>query len=494
MFEFCLLSGRHVLCLAALLNVVACTRSADLPGSRERPLVPVKAAGITVDRSPLQQTVVQAQPLEADEVPPDREIDGLVGAKAYYLHSPDLPSTYVVEVGSSGGGMPPLVLVHGLGEAGVQDFYPVLRTLSATRRVIAVELPGIGRSSLGNSPPHPDLFAERVRAVIAARLEGNFDLLGHSLGGAVALLVAARERQNLRRLVLVDVAGVLHQDAFLGSQIEWMARDAGRLSTGTARVVSLLGHKTMVVSQWLSPSDDSISWGMTRFTGLQAQSALALIQFNFGPALKAQTAPALILWGTLDTVASLRTAELLSSRLVGSQLHFFEGVGHVPMSEVPHEFSKIVEKFLLGPSPVAAPDQVVARANGGCSSQANVVFKGAFSTLVIDDCEGALLDQVTVDRLVIRESEVNISRSNIADGIEASESEIRMTGGSVLGRVALWLDTSEVDVAGTLLWGTHAAVQSQGESDFLGSAVLLEGARGEGSVHGHVVLSDGEGF
>ncbi len=457
--------------------------------------MPVGAAQIALDKQGIQPSSVNSEEFEITEVPVDPEIEGLAGAIAYTLRSADTPPTYVLEVGDSAPGIPPLVLVHGLGDAGVRDFYPVLKSLGVDRRVIAVELPGIGRSSLGDARPHPETFARRVSAVVASRIKGEFDLLGHSLGGAVALLVAAREKEDLRRLVLVDVAGVLHQDAFVGSQIEWMSRDAAILGTGSARTVKLLGHKAVVVSQWLRPSDDSIAWGTELLTGVQAQTALALIQLNLGAALRAQSAPTLIVWGTLDNIAPLRTAELLSSRISRSELQLFEGVGHVPMLEVPVEFSQLVDGFLrrkeLSPAPLEV-DSVPVSAR--CDSEEGLVFTGRFSSLILEDCSAIVLDQITAERLIVRESEVDMSRSTITDGIEAFESEIRITGGRVSGQVALWLSASEADVAGAVLRGAHAAVQSQGESDFLGSALFIEGPRGEASVHGHVVLADGEGF
>ncbi len=485
---------RIILWVVLLFSLVSCGRPRDAADSDERKLVPLRTAQIRLDRRFVQSSFVNLEEVEVTEAAVDPELEGLAGAVAYTLRSATMPPTYVLEVGDTVAGLPPLVLVHGLGIAGVRDFYPVLESLSADRRVIAIELPGIGRSSLGLGRPHPEAFAQRVSAVVAARVEGEFDLLGHSLGGAVALLVAAGEKERLRRLVLVDVAGVLHQDAFVGSQIEWLSRDAGMLGTGSARTLKLLGRQVVVVSQWLRPSDESIAWGTELLTGVQAQTAIALIQLNLGAALRAQSAPTLIVWGTLDNVAPLRTAELLSSRISRSELQLFEGVGHVPMLDVPDEFSRRVDRFLRKEIAPAAAEVVPAPVSARCSSEQGLVYTGRFSSLILEDCSGIVLDQVMVDRLIIRDSEVDMSRSTITDGIEATESEIRITGGRISGQVALWLAASQADVAGSVLRGSHAAVQSRGESDFLGSAVLIEGPRGEAAVHGHVVLSDGEGF
>jgi pimeloyl-ACP methyl ester carboxylesterase len=96
----------------------------------------------------------------------------------------------------------PLILLHG-GVGGIHMFGPNLAALAATRRVVAAELQGHGRTADINRPLRYELLAEDVAALMAhLRLE-KADLAGYSFGGGVALQLAFRHPDLVRRLVVV---------------------------------------------------------------------------------------------------------------------------------------------------------------------------------------------------------------------------------------------------------------------------------------------------
>src|SRR6476661_6782991 len=103
--------------------------------------------------------------------------------------------------GSTGGEGPPLLLVHGFGGAAWN--FSELAPLLPGRRLIIPDLPGHGASS---PLPAPTLtgFAD----VLAEILDRPVDVLGHSLGGVVALHLAERHPQLVRSLVLAAAAGI----------------------------------------------------------------------------------------------------------------------------------------------------------------------------------------------------------------------------------------------------------------------------------------------
>ncbi|MER6473206.1 alpha/beta fold hydrolase [Streptomyces collinus] len=98
---------------------------------------------------------------------------------------------------------PPLVLVHALGE-NATDWEQVVPALARSRRVYALDLRGHGRSDWPG-----DYSLELMRADVLQFLDalglGHVDLIGHSMGGIVAYLLAQDHPQRVRRLVLEDV-------------------------------------------------------------------------------------------------------------------------------------------------------------------------------------------------------------------------------------------------------------------------------------------------
>src|SRR5262245_258975 len=100
----------------------------------------------------------------------------------------------------------PLALVHGLG-TNRAIWKGVIPMLAPSRRVLAPDLPGFG-----DSPPDGEGFGlDRAADALGESLDelvtGPFDLAGHSLGGAVALTLAVRHPELVRRLVLCAPAG-----------------------------------------------------------------------------------------------------------------------------------------------------------------------------------------------------------------------------------------------------------------------------------------------
>jgi pimeloyl-ACP methyl ester carboxylesterase len=98
----------------------------------------------------------------------------------------------------------PLVLLHGGIGAGAM-FEAIMPALSAGRRVITVDLQGHGGTADVDRPLRPETMADDVAALIEHLGIGRADVMGYSLGGAVALRTAIQHPGRVRRLVLVSI-------------------------------------------------------------------------------------------------------------------------------------------------------------------------------------------------------------------------------------------------------------------------------------------------
>src|SRR5437764_6505507 len=111
---------------------------------------------------------------------------------------------HYVDVGEAAG--LPLVLVHGTGGSW-QSWLLNVSELSRDRRVIAVDLPGFGRSE--PLPPNADMadYADAVAALLAALGVERAIVVGHSLGGVVVMRMALRHPRLVAGVVNVDGGG-----------------------------------------------------------------------------------------------------------------------------------------------------------------------------------------------------------------------------------------------------------------------------------------------
>lgn len=130
--------------------------------------------------------------------------------------------------------VPPLLIAHGLfGSA--RNWGVIAKRLSETREVIAVDMRNHGASPRSDSHSYPDL-AEDLAEVIG---DGPMDVLGHSMGGKAAMVLALAHPARVRRLIVADIApvGYRHTQAHL---IEAMRRvDLSHISRRSEAAVQL---------------------------------------------------------------------------------------------------------------------------------------------------------------------------------------------------------------------------------------------------------------
>src|SRR4029077_14145343 len=87
----------------------------------------------------------------------------------------------------------------------------------------------------------PDRYAAVLARVIAAYGPGPVDVVGHSMGGAIALFHAAAFPQQVRRLVVVDAAGILHRDAWFAHHLRRVTDPTGVVLPSVADVLGQAG-------------------------------------------------------------------------------------------------------------------------------------------------------------------------------------------------------------------------------------------------------------
>lgn len=269
-----------------------------------------------------------------------------------------------VSILDHGGTGPLIVCVHGL-EGSAYNWSMIGRELARSHRVVAPDLSGFGYTPPLDRGSSVDANAEVVAEVIRHH-GGQAILVGNSMGGLISLLVADRHPGLVSGLVLIDPAAPISN---------WMRIRPGaaaRLSTplvpriGGALVrkwrqlqtpeqsVSEVLHFVAADAGALDPSvwDEALEIARLRRTQPWATDALVegvntiapyvLLRSTFGAMLHRISQPTLLLHGTEDALIQIETARWMARQRPDWTHAFFEGVGHVPMLEVPE---KVLEVF-----------------------------------------------------------------------------------------------------------------------------------------------------
>lgn len=218
----------------------------------------------------------------------------------------------------------PLVLLHGLASS-PRCWQRTLPAVEERHRVLLVDLFAGASRRFGLEPSAREL-AQHLRRLGAGRAV----LIGHSMGGLVALHVAAEAPELVASLVLVDVPAIPVRRRRLGQALA-VARSSVR------REASALGLVLGCVLR-TSPIVLIAATRATIVADLERQASVAAF-------------PTLLVWGGRDTIVPGVVGEQLAAGMPEAELVVIPDAGHQPMWEAPGAFNAVLGTFLSRAAP-----------------------------------------------------------------------------------------------------------------------------------------------
>jgi pimeloyl-ACP methyl ester carboxylesterase len=256
-----------------------------------------------------------------------------------------------------------LVLIHGMAGS-AENWGSVIEPLGLRHAVIAPDFPGHGLSAPGGGDYSLGSLASGLRDLLLTLGHERATLVGHSLGGGVAMQFTYQFPEMVERLVLVssgglgpDVSPVLRAAALPGADL-FIAATAGigqQVGSALGRGLGMLGVRPSPDVAEVARGYASLADGERRkaflatlrsVVGTEGQRIAALDRLYLAEAL-----PLLILWGERDPIIPVAHAEEAHRELPGSRLEIFENCGHMPQGEEPGRFVAALERFLAETEP-----------------------------------------------------------------------------------------------------------------------------------------------
>jgi len=262
-----------------------------------------------------------------------------------------------------------LLLIHGMAGT-LRNWLEVVEPLARHYTVIAPDLPGHGGSAPAGGDYSLGALATGLRDLLVALGHERATLVGHSLGGGIAMQFAYQFPAATERLVLVssgglgpEVSAILRAAALPGADLFIAATATLGQSVGS-RVGRGLG------SVGLRPSADvaEVARGYASLADSERRSAfLATLRavvgtrgqrVNAGDRLYlAAGVPLLIIWGARDPMIPVQHGRNAHEAIPGSRLEVFDGVGHLPQLEAPGHFIAVLERFVAETEPARFDSQ-----------------------------------------------------------------------------------------------------------------------------------------
>jgi pimeloyl-ACP methyl ester carboxylesterase len=252
------------------------------------------------------------------------------------------------------GSGPAVVLIHGLASS-VVTWRDVLPVLARDHDVVAVDLPGFGASDQP-ADLSPDCYPAIVTALMDRLGIARASLVGNSLGGAVAVWVAARAPTRVDRLVLLDAAGynLAPRDRPLLLRLAGSPLGALTDHLPIRRPMVRIGLRQVFYDDSLVTDERVEEYAAPLFRPGAAAAIRSLLN-SLGhegvafPGVIAQVkAPTLIVWGREDAWIPVRDADRFAATIPGSRTVVLEACGHMPQEERPAEVLRLLSEFLDG--------------------------------------------------------------------------------------------------------------------------------------------------
>lgn len=259
---------------------------------------------------------------------------GMTGKEAYMKKTVDILGTTMTYVEAGRG--TPVVYVHG--NTGSSRWFSLVMDIPGVRTV-AVDMPNFGDSG-SLAIADIDAYADHVATFIRTLGLEKPVLVGHSLGGAVIMALAARNPALPRALVLVDSAaptGLKTPEAHY-PYIEMFRTNRDMMKQALAAVTPALRDAALLDAL----TDDAMRMAGHAFAG----NARALERFDYTGRAGAFSGPVLVIWGRKDTIITEEMVRATAAAYGDARLEIVDAVGHSLPVEDPALFKKLVGEFM----------------------------------------------------------------------------------------------------------------------------------------------------
>ncbi|MFN3720555.1 MAG: alpha/beta fold hydrolase [Rhizobium rhizophilum] len=243
--------------------------------------------------------------------------------------------TLFAEVRHPSSAKPPLVLLHGFGGIGAA-WAPVVERLDPELPLIVYDLPGHGRSLDADGVGHAGVMARAILDDLDRRQISSFHLCGHSMGGAIASLIALRAQDRVASLTLVAPGGFGPEIDHQALRRYGLAVEVAELAVGLAAMTAqgvqaeAADLNVLADARRIAGATDRLMEILQSFLvekdGQIGQGTLPLSSFA-GLGI-----PTWLIWGMDDPILPVAQAKNIWP---GAEVMLIEGAGHMLIDEVP---------------------------------------------------------------------------------------------------------------------------------------------------------------
>lgn len=260
-----------------------------------------------------------------------------------------------------------VLMIHGFGGS-LRNFSKLADLLKTNYEVIRIDLPGFGLSDAPDMGPNPNylkMYNDYISFIIDTLHLDSVYVIGNSMGGGVAWMMAAQHPRNVRKLVLISSAG--YDLGNISSRLTiFKYKAAGDLlfGRGWPMFMSESGMKHSFADK---SKVDQATWELNnhfynREGNIQNMLAMARShQFPDSSYIKKVECPTLIIWGQQDSTIPVSHAEKFHRDIPNSKVIILNPCGHTPQMERPEDVAIDFVKFAEGLDSIPVVNKVAEK-------------------------------------------------------------------------------------------------------------------------------------
>jgi len=231
----------------------------------------------------------------------------------------------------------PLLFLHGWGHS-LNTFKLVADNMKKRFRCYLVDLPGFGGSSIPPLSWDSRNYADFMRDFIEDLNLNELSIVGHSFGGKVAVLVSSLLGDRVRKLVLINSAGIKPPVRISKLFKIYLFKFARTIKN--SRILLKIGDIIYERVERYSGSADYLSAGQMR------EILKRVVREDISPELSELRCPVLLLWGEKDDSTPMRDAYRMRELILDSKLIVYPDMGHYLPHESPHQIAHHIKSFI----------------------------------------------------------------------------------------------------------------------------------------------------
>lgn len=264
------------------------------------------------------------------------------------------------------GSGPAILLIHGIGDNST-TWSTVQSKLAQRFTVVAPDLLGHGKSDKPRADYSVAAYANGMRDLLSVLEIDSVTVIGHSLGGGVAMQFAYQFPQLVNRMILVGAGGVTKEvnvalriaSLPIGTEalallrlplvlpaVQAIGRISGALfgSTGVGRDIP---NMLRILADLPEPTASAAFARTLRAVVDWRGQVVTMLDRCY----LTQSVPVQLIWGSKDSAIPVNHAEMAHAAMPGSQMEIFQGSGHFPFHDDPDRFVEDVQKFIESTEP-----------------------------------------------------------------------------------------------------------------------------------------------